>query len=156
MPTIYHYQPIWSTTAAWFAPKTILNFQDPINLGLTEYLDVNESSVSHFALDEAGINDRTTHLENEPFTLLGVCARLIPSTSSSLAWSLITISTCLNRGFWFTPLDFTSVFLLLCLTTGPRQTCSKYGRSSINRLDTLAQMAGSSSCQTRSRLANDR
>lgn len=58
--------------------RGFLNFQDLINLGLIEYLDVNESSISHFALDEAGITDVTTHLEIEPFTLLGVCAGLIP------------------------------------------------------------------------------
>lgn len=54
------------------------NFQDLINLGLIEYLDVNEASISHFALAEKDISSRTTHLEIEPFTLLGVCAGLIP------------------------------------------------------------------------------
>lgn len=58
--------------------RGFLNFQDLINLGLIEYLDVNEASISHFALTEADICDRTTHLEIEPFTLLGVCAGLIP------------------------------------------------------------------------------
>lgn len=54
------------------------NFQDMIDLGLIEYLDVNESSISHFALTEADITPISTHLEIEPFTLLGVCAGLIP------------------------------------------------------------------------------
>lgn len=58
--------------------RGFLNFQDLINEGLIEYLDVNEASISHFALTEADMNERTTHLEIEPFTLLGVCAGLIP------------------------------------------------------------------------------
>lgn len=59
--------------------RGFVDFQDLINLGLIEYLDVNEASISHFSLDEAGIkSDVTTHLEIEPFTLLGVCAGLIP------------------------------------------------------------------------------
>lgn len=58
--------------------RGFINFQDLIDLGLVEYLDVNEASISHFALYEADINERTTHLEIEPFTLLGVCAGLIP------------------------------------------------------------------------------
>lgn len=58
--------------------RGFINFQDLINMGLIEYLDVNEASISHFALTEADITTRTTHLEIEPFTLLGVCAGLIP------------------------------------------------------------------------------
>lgn len=58
--------------------RGFLNFQDLIDKGLIEYLDVNEASISHFALTEKDIDHRTTHLEIEPFTLLGVCAGLIP------------------------------------------------------------------------------
>ena len=58
--------------------RGFLNFQDLIDIGVIEYLDVNEASISHFALAESEICDRTTHLEIEPFTLLGVCAGLIP------------------------------------------------------------------------------
>lgn len=58
--------------------RGFINFQDLINMGLIEYLDVNEASISHFALNEMDITSRTTHLEIEPFTLLGVCAGLIP------------------------------------------------------------------------------
>jgi DNA-directed RNA polymerase III subunit RPC2 len=48
-------------------------------LGLIEYLDVNEENDSHIALSESYIDPRlTTHLEIEPFTLLGVCAGLVP------------------------------------------------------------------------------
>ena len=58
--------------------RGFLDFQDLIDLGFIEYLDVNESSISHFALREEDITERSTHLEIEPFTLLGVCAGLIP------------------------------------------------------------------------------
>ena len=43
-----------------------------------EYLDVNEENDSSIALYESNITESTTHLEIEPFTLLGVCAGLIP------------------------------------------------------------------------------
>ena len=47
--------------------------------GLIEYLDVNEENDSTIALYESDIDaGTTTHLEIEPFTLLGVCAGLIP------------------------------------------------------------------------------
>ncbi len=47
--------------------------------GLIEYLDVNEENDSNIAMYEADIDySTTTHLEIEPFTLLGVCAGLIP------------------------------------------------------------------------------
>jgi len=53
-------------------------FKDFVKQGLIEYLDVNEENDSNIALYEADIADTTTHLEIEPFTLLGVCAGLIP------------------------------------------------------------------------------
>lgn len=47
--------------------------------GLIEYLDVNEENDSYIALTEDQIElSVTTHLEIEPFTLLGVCAGLVP------------------------------------------------------------------------------
>ncbi|CAF0705914.1 unnamed protein product [Brachionus calyciflorus] len=46
--------------------------------GIIEYLDVNEESDAQIAVYERDINEKTTHLEIEPFTLLGVCAGLIP------------------------------------------------------------------------------
>lgn len=56
----------------------VRNFEDFLNDGLIEYLDVNEENDSHIALSEATIDRHTTHLEIEPFTLLGVCAGLVP------------------------------------------------------------------------------
>ena len=43
-----------------------------------EYLDVNEENDSYIALYEKDIVPSTTHLEIEPFTLLGAVAGLIP------------------------------------------------------------------------------
>ena len=43
-----------------------------------EYLDVNEENDSHIALYERMIVPTTTHLEIEPFTILGAVAGLIP------------------------------------------------------------------------------
>ncbi|XP_076807936.1 DNA-directed RNA polymerase III subunit RPC2-like [Clavelina lepadiformis] len=54
------------------------SFEDFLRGGFVEYLDVNEENDCNIALDEKCINHKTTHLEIEPFTLLGVCAGLIP------------------------------------------------------------------------------
>eukprot|EP00095_Tigriopus_kingsejongensis_P012376 snap_masked-scaffold190_size271632-processed-gene-1.0 protein:Tk12376 transcript:snap_masked-scaffold190_size271632-processed-gene-1.0-mRNA-1 annotation:"dna-directed rna polymerase iii subunit rpc2" len=55
-----------------------LVFDDFLRKGLVEYLDVNEENDSNIALYEVDMTASTTHLEIEPFTLLGVCAGLIP------------------------------------------------------------------------------
>nr|KAG5700244.1 hypothetical protein BaRGS_007617 [Batillaria attramentaria] len=54
------------------------SFEDFLREGLVEYLDVNEENDCMVALYESDITDDTTHLEIEPFTILGVCAGLIP------------------------------------------------------------------------------
>jgi len=54
------------------------SFEDFLHEGLVEYLDVNEENDCSIALYEHEITRDTTHLEIEPFTLLGVCAGLIP------------------------------------------------------------------------------
>ena len=46
--------------------------------GIVEYLDVNEENNSLLALYERNCTKNTTHLEIEPFTVLGVVAGLIP------------------------------------------------------------------------------
>ncbi|EDV21952.1 uncharacterized protein TRIADDRAFT_59462 [Trichoplax adhaerens] len=56
----------------------IRSFDDFIRNGLIEYLDVNEENDCNIALYESDINSKTTHLDIEPFTILGVCAGLIP------------------------------------------------------------------------------
>ena len=55
-----------------------MEFDDFLRKGLVEYLDVNEENDSYIALYETDIVATTTHLEIEPFTLLGAVAGLIP------------------------------------------------------------------------------
>lgn len=55
-----------------------MDFDDFLARGLVEYLDVNEENDSHIAMYESDITSTTTHLEIEPFTVLGAVAGLIP------------------------------------------------------------------------------
>ncbi|KAJ2725889.1 DNA-directed RNA polymerase III complex subunit Rpc2 [Coemansia sp. Benny D115] len=55
-----------------------LQFDDFLRLGLVEYLDVNEENDCMIAIYPKEIKPYTTHLEIEPFTLLGAVAGLIP------------------------------------------------------------------------------
>lgn len=55
-----------------------MDFDDFLARGLVEYLDVNEENDSNIAMYESDINATTTHLEIEPFTMLGAVAGLIP------------------------------------------------------------------------------
>ncbi|WOH04390.1 hypothetical protein DCAR_0623799 [Daucus carota subsp. sativus] len=54
------------------------NFDSFLREGLIEYLDVNEENNALIALYEGEATIDTTHIEIEPFTILGVCAGLIP------------------------------------------------------------------------------
>jgi DNA-directed RNA polymerase III subunit RPC2 len=58
--------------------KGTMDFDDFLARGLVEYLDVNEENDSNIAVYEDDINEHTTHLEIEPFTILGAVAGLIP------------------------------------------------------------------------------
>lgn len=53
-------------------------FDDFLKQGLVEYLDCNEENDSYIALYERDITIEHTHLEIEPFTMLGAVAGLIP------------------------------------------------------------------------------
>ncbi|KAI8070852.1 DNA-directed RNA polymerase III subunit RPC2 [Gongronella butleri] len=55
-----------------------LTFDDFLRKGLVEYLDVNEESDANIATYESDIIPQSTHLEIEPFTILGAVAGLIP------------------------------------------------------------------------------
>ncbi|KAL8712833.1 MAG: hypothetical protein Q9220_003041 [cf. Caloplaca sp. 1 TL-2023] len=55
-----------------------IDFDGFLSRGMVEYLDVNEENDSNIAMYESDINDATTHLEIEPFTILGAVAGLIP------------------------------------------------------------------------------
>lgn len=55
-----------------------IDFDGFLSRGMVEYLDVNEENDSNIAMYERDINETTTHLEIEPFTILGAVAGLIP------------------------------------------------------------------------------
>ncbi|XP_071901923.1 DNA-directed RNA polymerase III subunit 2-like isoform X1 [Coffea arabica] len=56
----------------------VRTFDSFLREGLIEYLDVNEENNALIALYEGEATPETTHIEIEPFTILGVCAGLIP------------------------------------------------------------------------------
>ncbi|CAN6586820.1 hypothetical protein ACFX13_014177 [Malus domestica] len=56
----------------------VRTFNDFLTDGLIEYLDVNEENNALIALYENEATTETTHIEIEPFTILGVIAGLIP------------------------------------------------------------------------------
>ncbi|KAK6432036.1 DNA-directed RNA polymerase III complex subunit Rpc2 [Oleoguttula sp. CCFEE 5521] len=58
--------------------KGTMDFDDALSRGIVEYLDVNEENDSNIAIYEEKIDRHTTHLEIEPFTILGAVAGLIP------------------------------------------------------------------------------
>ncbi|KAA8496235.1 DNA-directed RNA polymerase III subunit RPC2 [Porphyridium purpureum] len=53
-------------------------WHDFLRDGIIEYLDVNEENNTFISWTESKIEAGTTHLEIAPFTILGVCAGLIP------------------------------------------------------------------------------
>lgn len=55
-----------------------VTFGDFIAAGLVEYVDVNEENNSLIALYEKDCHPGITHLEIEPFSILGIVAGLIP------------------------------------------------------------------------------
>ncbi|KAI3381933.1 hypothetical protein SNEBB_006954 [Seison nebaliae] len=56
-----------------------IDWNSLIEMNILEYLDVNEESDSEIAINSSDILPHfTTHLEIEPFTLLGICGGLIP------------------------------------------------------------------------------
>lgn len=58
--------------------KGVKSFEDFLHEGVIEFLDVNEENDSLIACYEKDIEPGTTHLEIANFTILGVCAGLIP------------------------------------------------------------------------------
>ncbi len=47
-------------------------------MGLIEYIDVNEEDNTYIAIKLEDIKQKTTHLEIDPLTLLGVVSGVIP------------------------------------------------------------------------------
>ncbi|PXF47951.1 DNA-directed RNA polymerase III subunit RPC2 [Gracilariopsis chorda] len=59
--------------------KGLMGWKDLLQEGLIEYLDVNEENNTFIATYETDIeHGKTTHLEIAPWTILGICAGLIP------------------------------------------------------------------------------
>ena len=56
----------------------IICFPDLLKMGLIEYLDVNEENDCYIAFYKKDLTFEHTHLEIEPFTLLGAVAGLVP------------------------------------------------------------------------------
>merc|ERR1712194_592998 len=54
------------------------DFQDFLKNGVIEWVDVNEENNLYIALKVEGIEPETTHLEIEPYALLGIVSGLIP------------------------------------------------------------------------------
>ncbi|KAK3227001.1 hypothetical protein Dsin_006863 [Dipteronia sinensis] len=64
----------------------IRTFDDFVRDQLIEYLDVNEENNALIALQEREATPDTTHIEIEPFTILGVCAGIIPNPHHNQSW----------------------------------------------------------------------
>lgn len=74
--------------------KGTMNFDDALSRGIVEYLDVNEENDSNIAVYEHQIDEHTTHLEIEPFTILGAVAGLIPYPHHNQSPRNTYVSTC--------------------------------------------------------------
>eukprot|EP00429_Kryptoperidinium_foliaceum_P095383 CAMPEP_0176186648 /NCGR_PEP_ID=MMETSP0121_2-20121125/1979_1 /TAXON_ID=160619 /ORGANISM="Kryptoperidinium foliaceum, Strain CCMP 1326" /LENGTH=1173 /DNA_ID=CAMNT_0017525141 /DNA_START=50 /DNA_END=3571 /DNA_ORIENTATION=- len=55
-----------------------MSFEDFLKQGVLEWVDVNEENNLYIALEVKDITNETTHLEIEPYTILGVVSGLIP------------------------------------------------------------------------------
>ncbi|XP_051174312.1 DNA-directed RNA polymerase III subunit RPC2 [Leptopilina boulardi] len=71
-------QPLLRNEHMKLLEQGLRTFEDFLHEGIIEYLDVNEENDSYIAFDESQVNIKTTHMEIEPFTILGVCAGLVP------------------------------------------------------------------------------
>lgn len=77
-PTLLHTFPTPQNLLSLPLPAGEWGFNDFLRRGLIEYLDVNEENVSLIALYDNLCTPRNTHLEIEPFTIMGVVSGLIP------------------------------------------------------------------------------
>ena len=58
--------------------RRLINFDDLVKAGVVEYLDVNEENNAVISTRLEQVGEKTTHLEIDPFSLLGCVAGLIP------------------------------------------------------------------------------
>lgn len=62
-----------------FVERDLMTFNDLIDMGIIEYLDMNELNDCFIAINEHAIlPGKTTHMEIEVFTILGICASIVP------------------------------------------------------------------------------
>ncbi|OFX16239.1 DNA-directed RNA polymerase subunit B, partial [archaeon RBG_16_50_20] len=55
-----------------------MRWEDLVERGIIEYLDADEEENALIAVSPSRINERTSHLEIAPYTILGIAASLIP------------------------------------------------------------------------------
>lgn len=55
-----------------------IQWEDLVKDGVVEYLDADEEEDALVALDQSKTNGKTTHVEIAPYTILGICASIIP------------------------------------------------------------------------------
>lgn len=72
-------EPMISSKHVDMIAKGLMVWRDLLEQGLIEYLDVNEENNTLIATYETDIiRGKTTHLEIAPWTILGICAGIIP------------------------------------------------------------------------------
>ncbi|KAM0679347.1 DNA-directed RNA polymerase III subunit RPC2 [Binucleata daphniae] len=71
-------KPLVTSDDLQYVQQKYKNFEELIQEGKIEYLDVNESGDSLIAMSSLDIKDTTTHIEIASFTILGTVAGLIP------------------------------------------------------------------------------
>ncbi len=54
------------------------SWEDLVKRGIIEYLDAEEEENTLIALEPTEVSDKHTHLEIDPYSILGICASLIP------------------------------------------------------------------------------
>lgn len=111
-----------------------LTFDDFLKKGLVEYLDVNEESDANIACYERDIIPQTTtHLEIEPFTILGAVAGLIPYPHHN--------QSPRNTYVHHTALFLCRSLIFTCLSSYQcamgKQAIGAIGYNQLNRIETL-------------------
>lgn len=72
---VEHGQPLVELQHIEALKEGSMSFWDFVHQGLVEFLDVNEENDSLIAVREPDITADSTHLEIEPFTILGNCRK---------------------------------------------------------------------------------
>ena len=113
-------------------------FNTLVEKGLIEFIDVNESNDTLIALKEEDIiPGKTTHLEIDPLTLLGIVAGLIPYPHHNQ--SPRNTYQCKYRLFFFKTMTLTFSLFFACMLKGAmgKQAIGTMGMNQLERIDTL-------------------